>query len=99
MALDAFVAPSDWRTRAEVFVEPQSRTRVLVPHPQDLAVAKLVRGDEKDWAFARYVVRCFRIPVEDVERALDDVRRDHPRYAEHARGARALVRTRIAAST
>ena len=46
--IDAFVAPADWPSRARVFIEPLAGTRIRVPHPIDLTVAKLLRGDPRD---------------------------------------------------
>jgi len=46
---DTAVLPLDWRTRSKVYSSPSTNGVVaVVPHPDDIALSKLCRGEEKD---------------------------------------------------
>jgi hypothetical protein len=57
------ILPSDWRSRAKTYSSPATGgVTALVPHPNDLALAKLCAGREKDmewlsWAKADGVIQ------------------------------------------
>lgn len=95
VTLDAFVAPPDWAARAAVFVDPVSGVRIRAPHPCDLAVSKLVRGDERDWAFARYARRCFDLDLAGIEAGLLAAGAARPNYRIAAERAASLVRAKL----
>jgi hypothetical protein len=95
VSIEAFIAPPKWRGRSKVITEPETGARVRVPRPVDLVVAKLVRGDAKDWEFAEYAVRNFAIDPDAVARGLGEVATAHPRYAASAEKASALIATKL----
>jgi hypothetical protein len=48
------ILPSDWRARAKTYSSPATGgVTALVPHPNDLALAKLCAGREKDMELNR----------------------------------------------
>ena len=91
VTLDAFIAPRDWIDRARVWREPLTGIRVRVPHPVDLAAAKLVRGEERDWAFARYCRDHLGVSRYDLEASLAAIEEQHPTYAQNAAVARSTL--------
>lgn len=95
VGIEAFVAPSDWPVRARTFVDPVSGVRVRAPHPLDLAVAKLVRGDQRDWAFAEYVMRHFGATARQLEHGLRAAAQARPPYAQQCAFAATSVRARF----
>ena len=95
VSAEVFTAPPRWKARSKLVNEPTTGARVRVPRPLDLAVAKLVRGDEKDWDFAAYVVRTLDVTPEELEDGLEAVAEARPPYAIPARAARALVRAKL----
>ncbi len=84
VTIDAFVAPPDWTSRAGILVDPISGVPIRAPHPSDLAVAKLVRGDDRDWAFTAYVREHFGVSRADLERGLRAAAAARPAYAAAA---------------
>lgn len=97
VTLDAFVAPGDWPARAATFEDPASRVRIRAPHPRDLAVAKLVRGDDRDWAFAAFCMEHFGIGRAEIEGGLRDAARARPAYAAAVERALSLLPARLPA--
>jgi len=95
VGLEAFVAPADWPSRARVFHDPVSGVAVRVPHPIDLVVAKLVRGDPRDWAFADYVWQHSAVTSAQISAGLDAAAQARPEYAAAAGAARVLADARI----
>lgn len=95
VGLAAFVAPADWLERSRVFVEPSTGIRVRAPHPLDLAVAKLVRGDPRDWRFADYCVEHFGITASQIMGGLRAIAATRPDYADAAAAALSLVAARL----
>jgi hypothetical protein len=94
-SIEHFKAPPRWKARSKIVVEPVTKVRVRVPRPLDIATAKLVRGDEKDWDFAGYAVRCLKVKLADIEKALDEVALAHPPYKTACELARGLLRTKL----
>jgi hypothetical protein len=90
VSIAAFTAPADWPGRAGLFVEPASGTRIRAPHPLDLVVSKLTRGDPHDWAFAAFARKEFAIERGAVRAGLEAVARERPDLA--ASVAAALAR-------
>ena len=99
VGIEAFVAPADWGSRARMFVEPVSGVNVRVPHPVDLTVAKLVRGDPRDWAFAEYTAKHFGLTVERLTAGLQSVIDTRPDYTAPATAAKAAVAARFRSET
>jgi hypothetical protein len=87
VGLEAFVAPPDWRDRSRVFQEPSTGVRVLTPHPLDLTIAKLVRGDPRDWSFAEYCVAHFGITADQIADGLRTIVATRDDYALAAAAA------------
>lgn len=78
LPFEVFAAPSDWPDRALDYENPHQGSeprghRIRVPAPIDLVTAKLVRGDEVDWAFARMCVRNFDFTWEHIVWSLERV--------------------------
>jgi hypothetical protein len=95
VSVEVFTAPPKWKGRSKLITEPETRARVRVPRPLDVAVAKLVRGDEKDWDFAAYAVRTLGVTPAEIEAGLEAVAASQPRYAVPARNAKALVQAKL----
>jgi hypothetical protein len=95
VTLDAFVAPGDWQARARVFEDPVSKVHVRAPHPRDLAVAKLLRGDHRDWAFAAFCRDHFGVTPESLAQGLRATAVARPEYARAAEQAAALLPARL----
>jgi hypothetical protein len=93
--IEAFVAPADWPSRSRAFVDPESSVRIVTPHPLDLTVAKLVRGDPRDWEFAEYCRLHFGLSVGAVCAGLQGAAAARPAYAAAALAAVPLVSTRL----
>lgn len=95
VTLDAFIAPGDWPSRAEVFFEPRSGVRIRTPHPVDLVTAKLVRGDDRDWEFAVFCARHFSLATGDIEAGLRRIGVERPERCEAMEATIAMVRARL----
>lgn len=95
VTLDAFVAAPDWPSRAAIFEDAISGVRVRAPHPVDLTVAKLARGDERDWAFAEFCATHFGVSREAVAAGLRAAARARPEYAPAIDGALELLPGRM----
>ncbi len=95
ISLEAFVAPPDWRGRARIFEEPESGISIEAPHPFDLAVAKLVRGEDRDWEFASFCCRHFGLSPEKISDGLKAVAASRREYAEAARLADSLLARKL----
>lgn len=95
VGIEAFQAPADWESRSRKFGIPRSNAKILVPHPRDLVVAKLVAGREHDWEFARFCVERFGVKPEEVEAGLRTVAREKRRLAPAAEKAMRLLPHRL----
>jgi hypothetical protein len=95
VTLEVFTAPSDWSSRAETFIEPVAEVRIRTPHPLDLTVSKLTRGDPKDWAFAVYCRDHFGLTRDRIAAGLEAVARERPEVAAGARLAGAALPSRL----
>jgi hypothetical protein len=69
---------------------------IETPHPIDLTVSKVLRGDDKDWAFARYTHQHFRVTEEAVVEGLRAIAQERPEYAAAAERAIALLPAKLA---
>lgn len=55
---DTAILPTDWESRAKDYVSAATEgVTAIVPHPDDIALAKLCAGREKDIAWLRAAVR------------------------------------------
>lgn len=81
-------------SRARVFRDPVSAVGVRVPHPLDLLVAKIVRGDPRDWSFAEYVWTHATVSTAEIVAGLEAAGRARPEYAAAARAAQARAEAR-----
>lgn len=80
LTAEAFIAVNDWESRTGIFVESESKIEVVVPSVADLVVSKLVRGDDRDFAFAAFCGE--RFPIEGKIRELVAVLAEQrPKYA------------------
>lgn len=83
---DGFIAPPDWRKRAKrIPLMEEEGGIVVVPHPHDLLVSKLARGEEKDIAFARFVLGRMPIPAKSLRSLVEAAVGAHPAYAKALR--------------
>lgn len=84
--LGTFRTALDWRTRA--YAEQLGNLEVLFPHPIDILVSKISRGEEKDFeAFEEVIARTGHPAEEELKDSL--IRAVHlykPRYDESAPG-------------
>ncbi len=95
VTLEAFISPRDWTSRAGAFDDPTSGVRVRVPHPVDLVVAKLVRGEQREYEFAAYCMRHLSVSAEGIEQGLAAIERERADYVEPVRLARSLLAKRL----
>ncbi len=57
---ETFAAPTDWRTRSKRLVfNENTRVNIILPHPHDVAMAKLERMESKDRDHIRAVLAEF----------------------------------------
>lgn len=68
------ILPRDWRRRAKAYSSPATAgVTALVPHPNDLALAKLCAGREKDMAWLAAGVEHGLITVREMRSRLDEL--------------------------
>lgn len=78
VSLATFQAPNNWRKRAGKRTEPVSGIEIVVPHPHDLMISKLVAGRPKDFDFATRVHELYPMTEEEVEALSAEFRQAHP---------------------
>jgi len=86
-----FIAPPDWRERSNIFLEPLTNTRILTPAPVDLAVSKLVRGQEKDWEFAKFCHQFLDVEEASLASGLHSIEAAFPAYTPNVQQALGLL--------
>lgn len=78
VSLAAFQAPNNWLQRAGKRTEPVGKTEIIVPHPHDLMLSKLVAGRPKDFEFATRVQTIYPMSFAIVENLLREFEQAHP---------------------
>jgi len=82
--LEGCIIPKDWRKRSNKITHKETGAVILVPHPYDILVSKLVAGREKDFEFAKAVTKIFPASPEYLETVKKQLQREYPDYAEKA---------------
>lgn len=95
LTLDAFTSPPDWPVRAGIFIEPASGIRIRAPHPLDLTVSKVARGDDRDWAFALFCRDAFQLSRDAITAGLRAIGEARPEYAIAVARAIELLPSRL----
>ncbi len=75
--LTVFQAPSNWRQRTGKRTEPVNTVEIIVPHPHDLIISKLVAGRQKDFDFAVSVERLFPMTDNVLNELVEEFRVAH----------------------
>ncbi len=84
------ILPRDWRKRAKTYSSPATGgVTALVPHPDDLALAKLCAGREKDMAWLATGVEHGLITVGEMRSRLNEL------PAERVGGGLAALEARL----
>ncbi len=78
LSLASFQTPSNWLERADKRIEPVSGIEIVVPHPHDLVISKLVVGRPKDFDFATCVQRFYPMSALSIETLLLEFEQAHP---------------------
>jgi hypothetical protein len=96
--LEAFIAPPDWESRAAIFKDPISGISIKSPHPVDLAAAKLLRGEPRDWEFAAYCLQHLKVTVKDIDLGLQALSTSRKNYCSQAETARSQLKRQLKSS-
>lgn len=78
VSLEAFQAPAKWRQRVGTRTEPVSGVEIIVPHPHDLIISKLIAGRTKDFDFANAVTQLFPLSESEFNQLLNEFREVYP---------------------
>lgn len=78
VGLSTFQAPSNWLKRAGKRTEPAIGIEIIVPHPHDLIISKLVAGRPKDFDFATLVHKLYPMSKEEIENLLAEFQQAYP---------------------
>ncbi|HWF01793.1 MAG TPA: DUF6036 family nucleotidyltransferase [Caulobacteraceae bacterium] len=69
---DTAILPTDWQTRAKEYLSPGTEgVKAIVPHPDDIALAKLCAGREKDYSWLVAAIRGGMIEPSAMRERLD----------------------------
>lgn len=98
IVIDAWIAPPDWASRSEIFEEPSMGVAVRVPNPIDLTVSKLLRGERRDWEFARFCQDRFRLSRDRIAAGLRLISQARPDQAEAVERALAGLKENLGAA-
>jgi hypothetical protein len=93
-----FQAPVNWRQRIGKRIEPVSCVEIIVPHPHDLIISKLIAGRPKDFDFAVSVARLFPMTDNVLNDLVDEFRAIHPQAEAALRANVEIWRNKILAT-
>lgn len=80
--LEGCIIPKDWRSRANKITYKETGAVILIPHPHDILVSKLVAGREKDFEFAKAITKIFPVSTEQLRTMKQRLQREYSDYAE-----------------
>lgn len=82
--IEGFIAPGEWLERAKTIANIQTGVEVVVPHPTDIIVSKIIAGREKDLTFCEEMLALFPLSSQELSARVASAIDAHPSYKAQA---------------